>query len=170
MIKKVKNKFGNTVVAEANIPVGTLIFSAQDWVSDESSGWAKLSVQEINALPQPQRDLFLIYSYDVDFNHTIGTSDHSLATHYSNFVNHRCDPNLGFDGEDNVVAIKNIAVGEELTLDYGTFVTNFDQDFHCGCGSHNCRGDILKDDWKTMWNSGKTFTKHIRQEIEKLHG
>jgi len=56
--------------------------------------------------------------------------------------NHSCDPNTGFDGL-NVVAIRNIAKGEELTLDYAQFLDENMEPFQCHCGSANCRGLIM---------------------------
>ena len=36
-------------------------------------------------------------------------------------------------------AIKNVAMGEELTLDYATFLDENMQPFECHCGASNCR-------------------------------
>jgi SET domain-containing protein len=36
-------------------------------------------------------------------------------------MNHSCDPNLFFkNGDLNIYALKDIEVGESLTIDYGT--------------------------------------------------
>jgi D-alanine-D-alanine ligase len=56
--------------------------------------------------------------------------------------NHSCDPNTIYNGL-NVVAIRHIAKGEELTLDYATFLDKNMQPFHCLCGAPNCRGLIM---------------------------
>jgi D-alanine-D-alanine ligase len=55
--------------------------------------------------------------------------------------NHSCDPNAGYDGL-NVVALRNIKKGEELTLDYATFLDENMEPFQCNCGAKNCRGLI----------------------------
>lgn len=55
--------------------------------------------------------------------------------------NHSCDPNTKFDGL-NVLAIKNISKGTELTLDYAEFLDENMEPFHCQCGASNCRGLI----------------------------
>jgi D-alanine-D-alanine ligase len=52
--------------------------------------------------------------------------------------NHSCDPNCAFDGL-NMIAIKNINKGEELTLDYAGFLDENMEPFQCRCGSANCR-------------------------------
>ena len=55
--------------------------------------------------------------------------------------NHSCDANTGYEGL-NVVALRNIQQGEELTLDYGNFLDEHAQPFTCECGSINCRRTI----------------------------
>ncbi len=56
--------------------------------------------------------------------------------------NHSCDPNTAYNGL-NVVTTRPIAKGEELTLDYATFLDKNMQPFHCLCGASNCRGLIM---------------------------
>ncbi len=53
-------------------------------------------------------------------------------------INHSCEPNAGIKNE-NLVAIKKIKEGEEITYDYSS--TWFDG-FNCKCGSKVCRGHI----------------------------
>jgi D-alanine-D-alanine ligase len=55
--------------------------------------------------------------------------------------NHSCDPNTAFDGL-NVLAIKPIGEGDELTLDYAEFLDENMEPFQCRCNSTNCRGEI----------------------------
>ncbi|OQY92380.1 MAG: hypothetical protein B6D37_13890 [Sphingobacteriales bacterium UTBCD1] len=56
--------------------------------------------------------------------------------------NHSCDPNTEFNGL-NVIAIKNISKGEELTLDYARFLDESMEPFQCSCSSPDCRGMIF---------------------------
>jgi D-alanine-D-alanine ligase len=53
--------------------------------------------------------------------------------------NHSCDPNTAYDGL-NVIAIRDIKKGEELTLDYTSFLDEHMEPFHCRCGSPRCKG------------------------------
>ena len=53
--------------------------------------------------------------------------------------NHSCDPNTAYEGL-NVVALRNIARGEELTLNYASFLDENMEPFECRCGSPNCSG------------------------------
>lgn len=55
--------------------------------------------------------------------------------------NHSCDANTGMDGL-NVVALRNIRIQEELTLDYSSFLDENMEPFECRCGAANCRGTI----------------------------
>lgn len=57
------------------------------------------------------------------------------------FINHSCDPNCETGevrGRVWVVAIRNIAAGEELTYDYNLYDGDEDE-AHCNCGSPHCR-------------------------------
>ncbi|MEP6491304.1 MAG: SET domain-containing protein-lysine N-methyltransferase [bacterium] len=53
--------------------------------------------------------------------------------------NHSCEPNTGFHGL-NVVALRPIARGEELTLNYGELLNEESEPFECHCGAASCRG------------------------------
>lgn len=55
--------------------------------------------------------------------------------------NHCCNANTGYEGL-NVIALRDIKKGEELTLDYTNFLDEHMEPFHCSCGSNNCRGLI----------------------------
>jgi hypothetical protein len=61
------------------------------------------------------------------------------------FVNHSCDPNAGMkiDGTNvRLIAIRDIAIGEQITFDYSTTMDEDDFEFDCLCGSPACRGKI----------------------------
>jgi D-ala D-ala ligase C-terminus/SET domain len=56
--------------------------------------------------------------------------------------NHSCEPNIGYKGL-NICALRDIAVGEELTVDYATILNEDLPEFKCQCGSPKCRRVIL---------------------------
>ena len=56
--------------------------------------------------------------------------------------NHSCSPNTAYDGL-NVIAIRDIGEGEELTVDYALFIDESMEPFACQCGSENCRELIV---------------------------
>lgn len=57
------------------------------------------------------------------------------------YINHSCDPNTYIVGKRTVVALKNIAADDEVTMDYS--LTEADQGYTvpggCHCGSKKCR-------------------------------
>lgn len=55
--------------------------------------------------------------------------------------NHSCNPNTAYDGL-NVLSLRAILKGEELTLDYASFLDENMEPFQCHCGSANCRSTI----------------------------
>ena len=63
-------------------------------------------------------------------------------------LNHSCNYNVGFDGEDNFITTKYVKKGSELFWDYGLGETNPNFKMHCKCGSKNCRKIITGNDWK----------------------
>ena len=170
MLQKLIKENGEFGVFSAElIAEGTLVFSSADWVNDEVSGWQLLTLEEVEKLPEYEKEMYLRYSYDKDFNLMIGTFLWENATHLSNFINHSCEPNTRYDLNDNIVAARDILPGEEITVDYGTFVVNVDQNFLCRCGSASCRGQVKKDDWKHLVERYQFFfPRFLHPEIEKL--
>jgi SET domain-containing protein len=69
------------------------------------------------------------------------------------YANHSCDPNCGIEN-DALIALREIAVGEQLTYSYNVFPAArfnpaddwwWDEDwwsFDCACGSPGCQGRI----------------------------
>lgn len=55
--------------------------------------------------------------------------------------NHSCEASTAFDGL-NVVALRDVRRGEELTLDYADVLDETAAPFACTCGSARCRGTI----------------------------
>lgn len=61
--------------------------------------------------------------------------------------NHSCEPNVGFNSSVTMVAIRDIAAGEELVMNYAFMETYFEP-FECNCGSMSCRQTIDSNSWK----------------------
>lgn len=68
--------------------------------------------------------------------------------------NHSCNPNTQYVGL-NVVAIQNIALDEELTIDYATILNETAASFACQCGQANCR-KIIK------WVEGNNIERRLK--------
>jgi hypothetical protein len=63
-------------------------------------------------------------------------------------INHSCSPNCGMRNATQVVSMRPIAVGEELTFDYSMSDASDYDEFDCACGAPNCRKRITGEDWK----------------------
>lgn len=63
------------------------------------------------------------------------------------FMNHSCEPNVGFGGNAVIVAMRDIGAGEELTTDYALF-DDGDESMECRCGRPMCRGRVEGQDWR----------------------
>lgn len=63
------------------------------------------------------------------------------------FSNHSCEPNLGVRGQIVFVALRDIAVGEELTHDWA-MTDDDDYLMECRCGAAGCRRIITGRDWQ----------------------
>lgn len=68
-------------------------------------------------------------------------------------INHSCDPNAGIRGRNELVVIKPIRKGEEITFDYSTTMWEdaeqvkrlYDEEtwsIPCACGAAQCRKEI----------------------------
>ena len=62
--------------------------------------------------------------------------------------NHSCDPNAGMSGQISLVALRDIAVGEEITFDYAMCDGSPYDEFDCYCDMPHCRHRVTGDDWK----------------------
>jgi SET domain-containing protein len=62
----------------------------------------------------------------------------------SKTINHSCNPNTGIRNQSDLYAIRDIALGEELTYDYSTTIGIDDNlsSMPCKCGAKNCRQTI----------------------------
>jgi uncharacterized protein len=63
------------------------------------------------------------------------------------FINHSCEPNVGFAGNIVLVAMRDVSPAEELTTDYALF-DDYDGSMQCQCGAPTCRGTIDGRDWQ----------------------
>jgi hypothetical protein len=62
------------------------------------------------------------------------------------FINHSCEPNVGFAGNVVLVAMRDIEAGEELTTDYALF-DDYEGSMDCACGRPACRKVVDGRDW-----------------------
>ena len=73
------------------------------------------------------------------------SADEHILLHpeYLECINHSCDPNCFFDTTAmQLVALKDIQEGEELTFFYPSAEWDMDRSFECLCGTASCIGTI----------------------------
>jgi hypothetical protein len=65
-------------------------------------------------------------------------------------INHSCEPNVWMEDTFRLTAMRDIAPGEELAMDYA--LLGGDEDYRsewvCACGAPDCRGTITGRDWR----------------------
>ncbi|MDX2264665.1 MAG: SET domain-containing protein [Hyphomicrobiales bacterium] len=87
------------------------------------------------------------------------------------FINHSCEPNAGMSGQIAIVAMRDIAAGEEITIDYAMCDGSPFDEFACACGSRLCRGNVTGDDWRRpeLWaRYGQHFSPYLLRRIAAL--
>lgn len=85
--------------------------------------------------------------------------------------NHSCAPNAGFHGPIELVAMRDIAAGEEITFDYATCLTASFGDMDCLCGAASCRNRVTGEDWKLPELQERYrgyFQPYIEEKIARL--
>lgn len=98
----------------------------------------RFSVEEGDRLYENRADTYLF-----------GLSDGKTVidgTGMAAFINHCCDPNCEpdeIDGHIWIVAIRDIAAGEELSYDYNLY--DGEGKAPCHCGARRCRGTLYAD-------------------------
>jgi hypothetical protein len=63
------------------------------------------------------------------------------------FVNHSCEPNSGIRDGVYLVALRDMAAGEEVRFDYSTCMSEGHWKMECSCGTPSCRGVIGDFRW-----------------------
>lgn len=68
----------------------------------------------------------------------------------SDFLNHSCDSNLWMQDAVTLVARRDIATGDEVTVDYALFEADeaWIARWRCRCGAPGCRGVVTGLDWR----------------------
>ena len=86
-------------------------------------------------------------------------------------LNHSCDANAWLADEVTLVARRDIAAGEEITMDQGTW--NFDETEYtvdaedCTCGSSDCRRVLKENDWQ-LKSVQERYKGHFHPYVQAL--
>ena len=96
-----------------------------------------LSVKEARRRAKNQRRIMMV---EVSARTAI---DASNSTHALRFTNHSCRPNAVLrivNGRVELYALRNLAAGEEITINYGE--THHEGRLRCRCGAPHCVGRL----------------------------
>jgi len=129
-ISKVQNcSFGKCLVADVSINTATIVQK----IEGEVFKWENISSSEICHAILINDDNWIIINTD------------------ARYINHSCDPNCSINENLEVVSLRPIQAGEQLTISYnivhkgenpGTWDPRWS--FKCLCGANNCLGFIDK--------------------------
>lgn len=109
-------------------------------------------------------------AYDDPFQIDVGEVDEGAGMKDRRYIdldelsrtfNHSCTPNTGIRNVSDLIAIKDIEIGDEITYDYSTTVSKTEHEFSmpCNCGSEKCR--------KTVGNI-TSISPEVISEYQKL--
>lgn len=151
-VQSTDTRGGHTVVAREPIAKGELIVV---WSGTLVDG------DELEAMPATVKR----YSLQVEENqYLVSLSDCEPP----DYVNHCCSPNAGLSGQIALVAMRDIEAGEEITYDYAMSDGSSYDEFACGCGSPDCRGQVTGEDWKRpeLWHRyAGYFSPYLNRRI-----
>lgn len=125
-LRPVSPSVGVGIFATRLIPLGTIT-----WVLDPLD--QVFAPGMVDDLPPAYRPLIEKYSFRDESSQFILCWDHAR------YVNHSCDPNCAGTRHGFDVAVRDIAVGEQLTNDYATLNLMPHESFDCACGAATCR-------------------------------
>lgn len=133
---------GNGVFAATDIPAGTEIF--------EYKG-KRITPEQADAMyPVNPDDPFHTFFFALSCGKVI---DGGQKGNDARWINHSCEPNC--EAQENnsgkkvfIVALRDIAAGEELFYDYGLILAEritktLRRQYQCLCGADSCRGTML---------------------------
>lgn len=87
------------------------------------------------------------------------------------YFNHSCDPNCGLNSPISLVAMRDIAAGEEACFDYAMSDASDYDEFECHCGTQNCRQRVTGKDWMIPELQKRYygfFSPYLQRRIERL--
>ena len=122
-----KSKIGNGLFAKSNIKKDELLVNWRDGQGKEYE-----TLGPISGLPID------VVGHAIQFDECRWI-DHPEGRN----INHSCEPNSGWKGSFEMVAMRDIHEGEELFLDYSTVEdSEWEMPEECVCGSTQCRKKI----------------------------
>lgn len=136
--------------AREPIPAGTVI-ATFGGTSSTFGGLRNFPAERVSRSIQIEADLFFVGPVEREPGDSI---------------NHSCDPNCGMRNATQVVTMRDVEMGEELTFDYAMSDMAPYDEFDCACGSTVCRGRVSGRDWQLPMLQ-KRYTGYFSPYIER---
>jgi hypothetical protein len=146
---------GDGIFAGEPIPKGTIVFYY-------SNNDVYVSKKEFQYLSNFERQQIYKFGVEDEYGNWIVTEGDA---------NHSCDANIlsiFVDGFYCDVAVKDIQIDEEITIDYGLFYSSFPWKMECRCHSSNCRG-IVGSGFEVDSQTQELWHSRISEAAGRIH-
>jgi len=134
-LRPIDEHVGVGVFVTRPIERGTVV-----WVQDVRD--VIYTPQHYDRLPRPQRAIADKYAYEDSWGNLV------LCWDLARYMNHSCEPATLSLGEYCEIATRDLAIGDQLTCEYGFL--NLDEPMLCRCGAPTCRGIIAPGDYAEL--------------------
>lgn len=125
--------------AACTIPAGTRIIEYKGVKLTKAQGFKRATEWMDKA---EGTDKGAVYVFELNSRYDI---DGNVPWNTARLINHSCRPNCEIDivrGHIWIIALREIAEGEEISYDYGYDLDHWDE-HPCRCGKDNCAGYIV---------------------------
>jgi SET domain-containing protein len=89
----------------------------------------------------------------------------------ADYFNHSCNPNSGLNSPISLVAMRDIAAGDEVCFDYAMSDSSDYDEFECHCNTPHCRKRITGKDWQLPELQKRYygyFSPYLQRRIELM--
>ena len=123
-----------------------------------------VTLEEMETGSPERRDLIEHYGFQC------GVNQHCLPEDDFRELNHSCDPNTWWNGNDTLVARRDIHPDDEICYDYATCDIDYFFEMDCNCGAAKCRGKLTNSDfldpaWQAQY--GDHLPPHVLDAIKR---
>ena len=144
-LSELSNDVGKGLVTIIEIDGDTLSATYADGVEKISKKESGRRVDASIASNRENRSNGAVYIFELNKRHDIdGNMPYNIARH----INHSCDPNSEAEiirGKIWIIALRDIAKGEEITYNYGYDFEDYEQ-HPCHCRTSRCVGFIMAEE------------------------
>jgi SET domain-containing protein len=133
------------VFASKDIPKGTRIIEYIGEKITKAESEKRADITLVKA--EKSKKHGAVYIFELNKRHDI---DGNVPNNIAKYINHSCSENCESDiikGKIWIIASKDIKKGEELTFDYGYDIEDY-EDHLCKCGSSDCIGYIIAEEYR----------------------